>query len=80
MVMSILQGGPAPSFINSDVFRYLTKQTLTIKGMPKSKYKETAEMVCCNLLEIKEQLMVLYSIRYNLTNRFHFAVNRHCNH
>jgi hypothetical protein len=61
IVMSILQGGPAPSFINPDVFRYLTKQTLTIERMPESKYKETAEKVCCSLLEILEQLTVLYS-------------------
>lgn len=45
MVMSITQGGPAPSFINGDVFSYLTKQHLTTETMCASKYKEAAVQV-----------------------------------
>lgn len=45
IVMSILQGGPAPSFINPDVFTYLTKRHLTTDTMCMSKYKEAAEQV-----------------------------------
>ncbi|CAB3978917.1 Hypothetical predicted protein [Paramuricea clavata] len=36
-VMSILQGGPAPSIINFDVYKYLTKQILRTEGMTVSK-------------------------------------------
>ena len=51
MAMSVLQGGPAPTFINADVYKYITKQALTVKGLPGSKYKEIAEEVCCKMLE-----------------------------
>ena len=59
MVMSILQGGPAPTFINGNVYKYITKQTMAPEGMTESKYKEIAEQVhvgsrltsvCCNMI------------------------------
>ena len=51
MSMSVLQGGPAPTFMNADVYKYITKQALTVKELPESKYKEIAKVVCCNRLE-----------------------------
>ena len=45
MVMSILQGGPAPTFLDPCVYKYLTKQSLTTEGITVTKYKEAAEEV-----------------------------------
>lgn len=58
MVMSLLQGGPAPSFISPDVYKYITKQALTTEGMPDSKYKEAVKKVCCNKMEITICLII----------------------
>ena len=41
MVMSILQGAPAPNFLDSSVFQYLVKQPLSPKQLP-THYKEFA--------------------------------------
>ncbi|XP_046844259.1 uncharacterized protein LOC124438266 isoform X3 [Xenia sp. Carnegie-2017] len=45
MVMSLLQSGPASSFISPDVYKYITKQALTTEGMPDSKYKEAVKKI-----------------------------------
>lgn len=41
MVMSIIQGGPAPNFLNSSVLQYLVKQPLCPMQLPTC-YKEFA--------------------------------------
>ena len=41
MVMSVLQGGPAPNFLDSSVFQYLVKQPLCPMQLP-TRYKEFA--------------------------------------
>ena len=41
MVMSIIQVGPAPNFLNSSVFQYLVKQPLCPMQLPTC-YKEFA--------------------------------------
>ena len=42
MVMSIIQGGPAPAFLHQSVFRFISKQELSIEDIPESKYKMAA--------------------------------------
>lgn len=41
MVMSIIQGGPAPNFLNSSVFQYLAKQPLCPVQWP-TRYRDLA--------------------------------------
>jgi hypothetical protein len=66
IVMSILQGGPAPSFLNLDVYKYLTKQILTTEGMNVSKYKNTAEEVCSS--KIEANCIQLFQKRFSFRN------------
>ena len=47
MVMSILQGGPAPSFLQADIFAYLTNQPLSPQNSG-SKYEAAANKVLNN--------------------------------
>ena len=42
MVMSILQGGPAPCFLNESVFAFLAKKPLSPNAITVNKLKITA--------------------------------------
>ena len=45
MVMSILQGGPAPAFLHPAVFNFITNQKLCIEDIPEPSYKAAASQV-----------------------------------
>jgi hypothetical protein len=47
MVMSILQGGPAPNFLNPVVYSYLSREPLCPENNTQPLMKETAIRVSC---------------------------------
>ncbi|XP_028394535.1 uncharacterized protein LOC114518737 [Dendronephthya gigantea] len=72
MVMSILQGGPAPAFLHRAIFNVMTNQQLSIEDIPESIYKRAANQIMeakCdeelhNVLVSDDVLTVLGNIGY----------------
>ena len=61
MVTSVLQGGPAPSFLDHGVYQYLTKQPLSVEGND-AKYKDATKKVLYEHLLAMHSLVILRSL------------------
>ncbi|XP_046841801.1 uncharacterized protein LOC124435915 [Xenia sp. Carnegie-2017] len=72
MVMSVIQGGPAPNFLNESIFQYIAKQDLSAENCQNEAFKSAAiklsscitDDVLHETILANEILDVLQNVRY----------------